>query len=99
MNSPTPAPEWGDVIRSFQHLGPGGDAALAAAHPDLVEAITSIAVGESRDIAGITVTRQEDRHIEGWTGDSRWNVAGHKNLASPWVVVQSLRSALLHGGA
>ena len=38
MTHPTTT-DWRDAIDTFYHRGPGGDAALAAAHPDLVHQV------------------------------------------------------------
>ncbi|MDN5893929.1 MAG: hypothetical protein L0H93_07870 [Nocardioides sp.] len=76
---------WADAIMSLRHTGPGGDHALEQAHPDLVTALRSIPVGEALTIADQAVTRQSP---------DRWSVGTDTNLSSPWVVVQSIRSAL-----
>lgn len=77
---------WAGAVRSFQHTGPGGDAALEAAYPDLVRMLRALAPGEPCRISKVRVTRQRD-------GD--WQAGDDRNLASPWSVVQSVRSATL----
>lgn len=76
--------EWATAI-AFRHDGPGGDAALEAAHPTFVQALKSMLPGDSRAIIGVAVTRHHD---------GTWDVGDDRHLASPWVVVQSLRSVL-----
>lgn len=83
MTTPTP---WADFIRSFEHTGPGGDRVLEQSHPALVTTIRSIPVGSTAPVAGVPVTRQSS---------ARWAAAGDTGLASPWVVIQSIRSLLI----
>jgi len=85
---PTTNTDWRDAVDSFSHEGPGGDEALALQHPDLVAGLHALTPqGEPLRICGESVTRQED-------GD--WRVGRDRSLASPWVVVQSIRSARHH---
>ena len=84
MTTPTPDLRWDDAIRSFRHNGPDGDAALAAAHPDLADAIRALAPGQACVVVGVPVARQDD---------GNWRAGDDRSLASPWVVVQSVRSA------
>lgn len=85
---PTTNTAWAEAIDSFCHLGPGGDEALERHHPDLVAALNALtADDEPLMIGGQTVTRQTD---------GSWRVGRDKNLASPWVAVQSIRSARSH---
>lgn len=90
MTTSTSAAHWDDAIRSFRHIGPGGDAALAAAHPDLAQAIRELQPRQVITVAGVPVTRQDD---------GNWQVGHDRNLASPWVVVQSVRGVTVdaHG--
>lgn len=82
---PTTTTDWRDAIESFSHDGPGGDEALAAQHPDLVAALHTLMPGdEPLTIGRHSVTRQTD---------GAWRVGNDRNLASPWVVVQSLRGS------
>lgn len=82
---PTTTTDWREAIESFSHDGPGGDEALAAQHPDLVAALHTLMPGdEPLAIGRDSVTRQTD---------GGWRVGNDRNLASPWVVVQSLRAA------
>ncbi|WP_238383334.1 MULTISPECIES: TadE/TadG family type IV pilus assembly protein [unclassified Nocardioides] len=82
---PTTTADWRDAIDSFSHNGPGGDEALAAQHPDLMAALQKLTPDdEPLKIGGGRVTRQTD---------GSWRVGRDRNLASPWVVVQSLRSS------
>lgn len=82
---PTTTADWRDAIDSFSHNGPGGDEALAAQHPDLMAALQKLTPDdEPLKIGGESVTRQPD---------GSWRVGRARNLASPWVVVQSLRSS------
>jgi Flp pilus assembly protein TadG len=82
---PTTTADWRDAIDSFSHNGPGGDEALAAQHPDLMAALQKLAPDdEPLKIGGGRVARQTD---------GSWRVGRDRNLASPWVVVQSLRSS------
>lgn len=77
--------DWCDAIESFSHRGPGGDEALAAQHPDLVAALRALTPhGQPLSVGDERVTRQ---------ADGAWRVGRDRNLASPWAVVQSLRSA------
>jgi len=85
MTSPAPEPRWAHAIRSFRHTGPDGDAALASAHPDLAQTIGALNPGESCVVAGVPVARQDD---------GNWQAGRDRNLASPWVVVQSVRSTI-----
>ena len=86
MTRPTSATaDWRDAIDSFSHDGPGGDEVLAAQHPDLMAALQELTPDdEPLKIGGESVTRQPD---------GSWRVGRDRNLASPWVVVQSLRSS------
>jgi len=86
MTTPTPDLRWDDAIRSFHHTGPDGDAALADAHPDLTASIRQLAPGQACVVAGVPVARQ---------GDGNWRAGDDRNLASPWIVVQSVRSAIV----
>lgn len=95
MTQPTTT-EWRDAIDTFHHRGPGGDAALAAAHPDLVQALNDLAPGQTLLVDGVPVTRQEPSLDSRRADQDRWDVAGDHNLASPWVVVQSLQSRRRH---
>lgn len=82
---PTTTADWRDAIDSFSHDGPGGDAVLAAQHPDLMAALQKLTPDdEPPKIGRDSVTRQTD---------GSWRVGRDRNLASPWVVVLSLRSA------
>lgn len=72
-----------DQVDGFRHSGPGGDKAMPKAIRD---AVTELEPGQSRRIAGVKVTRQDDK-----AGESRWNVEGDVNLMSPWVVLQSIK--------
>ena len=73
-----------DAVESFAHSGSGGDAALQREYPELVAALWAL-VPESNGLAIVDqlVTRQEG---------GGWRVGSDCNLASPWVVVQALRS-------
>lgn len=73
------------AVTTFDHRGPGGDEALALAHPEAVATLHAIQPGTCRTLAGVEVQRQ---------ANGAWCVGGDANLASPWVAVQSLRSAL-----
>ena len=86
MTRPTSATaDWRDAIDSFSHDGPGGDEVLAAQHPDLMAALQELTPDdEPLTFGGESVTRQTD---------GSWRVGRDRNLASPWVVVQSLRSS------
>jgi Flp pilus assembly protein TadG len=79
---------WQDAVDSFSHVGPYGDEALELQHPELVAALRALtpAAGRQR-ICGEDVTRQSD---------GAWQVGRDRNLASPWVVIQSIRSARHH---
>jgi len=79
---------WQDAIDSFSHVGPGGDEALELQHPDLVAALRALTpdTGELR-ICGENITRQRD---------GNWQVGRDRSLASPWVVIQAIRSARHH---
>ena len=95
MTPPTTT-DWRDAVDSFHHRGPGGDAALAADHPDLVQALQDLAPGETLMVAGVPVTRQEPSQDDRWPDKDRWDVDGFANNASPWVVVQSVQSMRRH---
>ncbi|WP_218865380.1 TadE/TadG family type IV pilus assembly protein [Nocardioides aromaticivorans] len=85
MTRPPTTTDWRDAIQYFSHDGPGGDEALAAQHPDLVAALHTLSPSdEPLTIGRHSVTRQTD---------GAWRVGNDRNLASPWVVVQSLRAA------
>lgn len=88
--------DWRDAVDTFQHRGPGGDAALAAAHPDLVQALHDLAPGQTLLVAGVPVTRQQPSLDDRRADQDRWDVNGDRNLASPWVVVQSVQSMRRH---
>jgi Flp pilus assembly protein TadG len=92
MNSATnDNARWREAIDSFGHVGPGGDAALEYEHPDLVAALRAITphAGEL-EIVGQRVIRQDE---------GNWRVGHDRNLASPWVVVQSIQSAQRQPGS
>lgn len=76
--------DWPAAI-AFRHSGPGGDVALEAEHPRLVRALRSMPPGGSQTINGVTIVRQ---------ADGTWDVGEDRHLASPWVVVQSVRSVM-----
>lgn len=80
-----PTPQRGNQLAGFSHHGPGGDDALARELPGLVTTLQALPPdGPGVVIGGQLVARQQDR---------RWRVGHDVNLASPWVVVQSIRSA------
>lgn len=97
MTHPTSS-DWRDTIDTFRHRGPGGDAALAAAHPDLMQALLDLAPGQALPVAGVPVTRQEPSLDDLQADQERWDVDGDGDgdLASPWVVVQSVQSMRRH---
>jgi Flp pilus assembly protein TadG len=83
-----PTNDWRDAIDSFSHVGPGGDETLTAQHPDLVAELNALRPhAEPLRIGEESVTRQED---------GAWRVGRDRSLASPWVVIQSVRSARHH---
>lgn len=74
-----------EAVDSFSHVGPGGDEVLELQHPEFVAALRELTPNDGKlRIGGEAVTRQRD---------GNWQVGRDRNLASPWVVIQSIRSA------
>jgi len=77
--NPTPATNHAPAIDSFEHKGPGGDAAMPK---EVRDALTTIKPGETKAIAGARVKKERN---------GSFTVEGDRNLRSPWVAMQSIK--------